>query len=84
MRYRFACAACGDGRRTVYWSDARRERLLARCNACRANFNGPGMWLPKEWATSSVRGLTVGVDPCAECGHGHGPCLGAKQGSLGL
>lgn len=83
MRYRFRCAVCGDGRKTVYWSDSRRERLLARC-LCGANFHGPGIWLPLEWATSSVRGLSVEVDPHADHSHGHGKCDRVEQGTLPL
>lgn len=83
-RFRFACASCGHGRRRVYWSDDKRERLLARCLDCGANFNGSGQWLPLEWAQNSARGLSIEVDPCASHRHGHGKCNHVNQGELGL
>ena len=82
MRFRFACICCGDGRRSVYWSDDSRTRLLHRCQRCGANFNGAGIWLPLQWATNSARGLTVDVDPHADCAHGHGPHSNPNQGGL--
>lgn len=81
-RFKFRCAACGDGRRAIYWSDEKRERLLARCAICGANFNGPGVWLPLEWATNSARGLLIELDPHRGHGHGHSRCPGIEQGVL--
>lgn len=66
MNLRRTCIGCGSTRRRAYWADATRAAVLARCLDCGENFNGPGIFLPPEWATSSARGLTVEVDPKAE------------------
>jgi hypothetical protein len=78
-RWKAECVSCrGEGKRP-YWSDEKRDRVLARCCVCGANFHGPGMWLPKP---SLERAIELGVDPCAKCGHGHGPHVDVRQGVL--
>ena len=66
MNLRRTCICCGGTRRRAYWSDAAFSSVIARCRDCGANFNGDGVTLPSSWATSSVRGLTVTVDPGPE------------------
>lgn len=67
-KYRATCLVCGGCRKRAYWSDERRDRVLARCLDCGANFNGPGVWLP---ASSTGHALALEVDPHAGCAHRH-------------
>lgn len=75
MNLRVTCANCGeDCGRVFCFSDEGRDRILERCSKCRANFQGPGVWLPHGFVFALVGGKKkLSVDPCAACSHGHGP-----------
>lgn len=81
------CKTCGSTQRRAYWSNAKRERVLARCIDCGANPHGAGFWLPLDFAIRGARGPSLEVDPHLTCSHGHGPCSPStiadpRQGSL--
>jgi hypothetical protein len=65
VTFRRTCIGCGGTKRRAYWASSKREQVLARCLDCGVNFNGEGVFLPSLWATSSVMGLEMQVDPKA-------------------
>lgn len=64
MNLRRTCDVCGGTRRKAFWVDATRAAMLARCLDCGANFNGPGVLLPLEWAGPAA--LMMLIDPGPE------------------
>ncbi len=81
---RHTCAACGGGSKKAYWDTEERQRVVARCIDCGANFNGPGHWVPSAWAKHSPRGLDITVDPHASHQHGHSRCAGMDKRQISL
>ncbi len=76
MAFRAAlkCKSCGEYERPkVFWSNETRVRLLRRCKTCRANFDGPGIWMPQSYMPMHVA-IEAPVDNCSTHTHGHGPC----------
>lgn len=63
MSLRRTCIGCGGTKRRAYWANTARSAVIARCLECGVNFNGPFVTLPPSWAQSSVRGLSIEVDP---------------------
>jgi hypothetical protein len=67
------CVSCKSTATRAFWDTEKRERVIGRCLECGANFHGPDVFLPPDWAQSSARGIFLEVDPHAACEHGHQP-----------